>query len=298
MGRHFEGNGCYPLFLVWKTGIVESIGNIVGDALRRQPPQAAGLGELISERTDKLIETTIGRPFARPIWSEMKENAELTCNAGRGGDLLVTALKKLADTWGDKFELHLVGHSAGSIILGNLLTLMASRGMDGMVSSIELYAPACTVQFANSHYATHAALMQRMFLNVLSDANERDDSVVSIYRKSLLYLVSNALETDLRTPILGMDQVNNPKYTGWDGSSATGEALGNWRAAASAAGLAGRTTVVERDKIVTRKRSDKDVDTIKACHGGFDNDVEVVAATLQRITGGALKLAVDDLSGF
>jgi hypothetical protein len=75
-----------------------------------------------------VVEKTIGRPLARPIWSEMKENAELTCETGRGGDLLVTALAKLAGTWGDAFELHLVGHSAGAILLGNLLTLLGARG--------------------------------------------------------------------------------------------------------------------------------------------------------------------------
>lgn len=298
MGRFFTGNGCYPLFLVWKTGLAESIGNILTEAFRREPPRAAGVGEWITERTDIFIEKTIGRPLARPVWSEMKENAELACTTSRGGDLLVTALKKLADTWGDAFELHLVGHSAGSIILGHLLTLLASRGMAGMVSSIQLYAPACTVQFANRHYAPHAALMKRMSLDILSDANERDDNVVGIYRKSLLYLVSNALETDLRTPILGLSQVGNNDYNGWDGSSATGEALRNWRAAAAAAGLPKRTTIVVSDKIVTSRRSAKDFTVANASHGGFDNDVGVVGKTLERIAGGALKTEVDDLRGF
>ncbi len=167
-----------------------------------------------------------------------------------------------------------------------------------MVSSIQLYAPACTVQFANRHYAPHAALMKRMSLDILSDANERDDNVVGIYRKSLLYLVSNALETDLRTPILGLRQAGNSEFNGWEGSSATGEALRNWRAAAAAAGLPKRTSTVERDKIVTYKRSDKEFKVANASHGGFDNDVEVVAKTLERITGGALKTEVDDLRGF
>ncbi len=28
MGRYFMGNGCYPLFLVWKSGLLESIGDV------------------------------------------------------------------------------------------------------------------------------------------------------------------------------------------------------------------------------------------------------------------------------
>ncbi|MFY9479866.1 MAG: hypothetical protein WAQ08_19690 [Aquabacterium sp.] len=74
MGRHFLGNDCYPLFLVWKTGLFESIGNMLSDTFR---PKAAGIGEWFTERSDLLLEKSIGRPAARPIWSEMKENAEL-----------------------------------------------------------------------------------------------------------------------------------------------------------------------------------------------------------------------------
>lgn len=298
MGRFFEGNGCYPLFLVWKTGLLECIGDIIQDAFRKQPSTSAGLGEWITDRTDLLVEKSIGRPLARPVWSEMKENAELAFNTTRGGDLLITALQKLVATWGNDLEIHLVGHSAGSIILGHMLDSVVKRGLSANIASIQLWAPACTVQFANQHYAPHDDLMKKLYVQVLSDRNERDDNVVSIYRKSLLYLVSNALETDLRTPILGMANVFDDQYTGWDGSSSTGETLGNWRQAAANAGLVPgaqeRLVFVETEKIATA-RPDK---LIKAAHGTFDNDVNVVARALERITGGALKTAVDDLRGF
>ena len=295
MGRFFTGNGAYPLFLVWKTGLLESIGNIFSEFGRQQPPRAAGVGEWFTEQSDALIEKTIGRGLARPIWSEMKENAELTCSAGRGGALLASALQKLAGTWADDFELHLVGHSAGAIILGRLLTPLVACGLGDRIASIQLYAPACSVQFANQHYASRADLMKRLFIDVLSDRNERDDSVASIYRKSLLYLVSNALESDLRAPILGLANVADRNYRGWDGSSTTGEVLRIWREAAKQAGLRDRISIVERDKILQRIKPPK---SSSASHGGFDNDVEIVSATLKRITGGMLKTPVDDLRGF
>lgn len=296
MGRFFTGNGCYPLFLAWKTGLGESIGNIIQEAWRRQPPAAAGIGEWITDRTDLLIEKSIGRPLVKPVWSEMKENAELAFCTTRGGDLLITALQKLISTWGDDLEIHLVGHSAGSIILGHLLSLAAKRGLSDKVSSIQLWAPACTVQFANQHYAPHADLMKKLHLQVLSDRVERDDNVVGIYRKSLLYLVSNALEADLRTPILGMENVFKADYRGWDGSSSTGESLSNWRQAAASAGLVPgeRLVVVDTDKITTA-RPDK---LSRAAHGTFDNDVDVVKRAIERISDGALKTPVDDLRGF
>jgi hypothetical protein len=140
--------------------------------------------------------------------------------------------------------------------------------------------------------------MKRLHLDVLSDKEERNDSVAAIYRKSLLYLVSNALETDLRTPILGLDRVNDVSYSGWDGSSDTGEALATWRAAAKSAGLAARTTVSAGDRIRIAVGADgKDV-TQRAAHGGFDNDLDIVARTLSRITGAPPVMELDDLRGY
>ena len=109
--------------------------------------------------------------------------------------------------------------------------------------------------------------------------------MASIYRKSLLYLVSNALETDLRTPILGLDRINDASYAGWDGSSDTGEALATWRAAAKGVGLASRTTAVTSDLIRVALGSQGADVTQRPAHGGFDNDIDVVARTLARITG-------------
>jgi hypothetical protein len=297
MGRHFLGNDCYPLFLVWKTGLLESLGHIISDAFRTQPVLAGGVGEWFSEKTDLLLEKSIGRPLARPVWSEMKENAELAFGSGRGGDLLITALQKLCDTWGDALEIHLVGHSAGSILLGHLLTALAARRLSGKVRTVHLYAPACTVQFANRHYAPHADLMKQLYMQVLSNRVERNDNVAAIYRKSLLYFVSNALEVDLRTPILGLENVFDQDYGGWDGTSSTGESLKAWRQAAASAGLlkAGRLTVVTQDKITVATQPPRLSD---AGHGSFDNDVNVISKTLERVLGGPLLNPVDDLRGF
>ena len=142
--------------------------------------------------------------------------------------------------------------------------------------------------------------MQRLHVDVLSDVTERKDSVAGVYRKSLLYFVSNALEADLRLPILGMDRIHDTAYTGWDGTSDTGEALATWRNAAAQAQLAKRTTVVDAERItVATDAAGQPVATQPPAHGSFDNDVDVLARTLQRIRGGKKLLqAVDDLRGY
>jgi predicted chitinase len=294
MGRYFIGNGCYPLFVVWKTGLLESISDIFTDKFSPKPSRVGGISDAVSDATDMLIEKTIGRPLARPLWSEMKENAESASLPTRGGDLLVTALQNLAKTWGDKLEIHLIGHSAGAIFHGYLVNLLAARGLAERTTSIHLYAPACTVQFADRYYAPHEDQMQHLYLSILSDQNERDDNVASIYRKSLLYLISNALEMDVRLPILGMANVLDANYKGWDGSSSTGESLSNWRQVVVKTGLDTRTDIIKTNKVIICL---PDI-SIDAGHGSFDNNVDVLGQTLERITGAKLAMRVDDLRGF
>lgn len=303
MGRYFLGNGCYPLFLVWKSGLLESIGDLLKDKLRpgAAAPHPALAGNWFSDKiNDPVVEKTIGRPFARPLWSEMKENAQLAAVSGRGGDLFTDALQSLASSWGEHFEIHLMGHSAGSIILGRLLDNLAQKNLTQFVRSTHLYAPACTVDFANRHYATHAEIMKRLHLHILSDACELDDHVAYLYQKSLLYLVSNALEADARTPILGLENSFNPHYSAWDGASYTAETLINWRSVMEEYGLGKRLSVHHEEKITTRRatKNAQQAQQEKASHGGFDNNVDLISTTLQRITGHELALAVDDLVGF
>jgi hypothetical protein len=119
-----------------------------------------------------------------------------------------------------------------------------------------------------------------------------------IYRKSLLYLVSNALEADLHTPILGLDRVNDEGDSGWDGSSDTGEALAVWRQAAKASKLEARTRRIEGPRVEVALGADGQPLLQAATHGGFDNDIGLMTRTLERITGGQLALPVEDLRGF
>ena len=140
--------------------------------------------------------------------------------------------------------------------------------------------------------------MERLYLDVLADKVERDDNVAAVYRKSLLYLVSNALETDLRTPILGLDRIDDATYTGWDGSSDTGEALSTWRKAATAANLKDRKHIVDDDRIEVALDAAGAKVLQPAAHGGFDNDIDVITRTLERITGGKLAVTIDDLRGY
>jgi predicted chitinase len=295
MGRFFYGNGCYPLFLVWRTGLWEALGDLLRKTSANEPIVRAGIGDA----WDRFLEKTVGRGPGRAIWTDMKDKARNACETSRACDLLVTALQNLSSMWDGKVEIHLVGHSAGSIILGYLLEVMAARGLNGSVATTHLFAPACTVQFANRYYAPQPSVMDRLYMQVLADKEERDDNVAFVYRKSLLYLVSDALEMDERTPLVGLANVLDDKYAGWDGSSTTMEALTNWRAAIKPVLGADRLKIVTAPQVPTRRTGAGQVDLIDASHGSFDNNIEAIEETLRLITGvQKLALPVDDLRGF
>jgi predicted chitinase len=300
MGRYFTGNGCYPLFMVWKSGLLESITNILQDRVRPRAVQPGLAGNWVTENiSDPVLEKTVGRELAKPLWSQMKENAAMASLPGRGADLLVNAIRSLAGSWGDDFELHLVGHSAGSIMLGKMLGNLAQKELIHLVKSCHLYAPACSVAFANKEYAPHQEVLQNLYLDILSDKLEVGDHVAHIYQKSLLYFVSNALDAEARTPILGLANVFDTDYSRWDGAAVTIEALEAWRHAARSSKLKSRMTIHNADEFVTRATKSGGGEKVeKASHGGFDNNVAVISQTLQRITGAKLAMPVDDLVGF
>ena len=88
-----------------------------------------------------------------------------------------------------------------------LATLSAFAAAGVPVASVSLFAPACTLEFAVDHYlpAIEQGILARDRLHIdnLSDARELDDNV-GPYGKSLLYLVSRALEIVHKKPLLGM----------------------------------------------------------------------------------------------
>jgi len=312
MGPWFEDNGIYPIFSVWQSGfldsIVDIIADIIGDQIAGAPDRKTrSLVEGISDGRDYLIEAA-AIPGARPVWSQMKQNA-VAASAGAGGMLqLARHLARLKAEF-DDVEIHLVGHSAGSIALGEFLGQLGGNGLKA--ETVSLYAPACTVEFALKTYLP-AALNKvidpkKVVFDILSQANERADTVgptdrLGIYGKSLLYLVSRALEPTHKTPLLGMEAVWNPACDKEDVfmKSATGGLnpdVAAWRK--QWRNVWSDAQVLSDKRVVETINPDK---TIKSTHGCFDNCIECVERTLQRILGlssvGKLPARITSLEGF
>ena len=307
MAPYFQANGIYPIFLTWRTGVLESLTGIFEDIQKGVEPSGAFrdvwrvVKDTFGEARDRAVEVACQTAGVKAIWSQMKQNAYAAHAirqpiAGTDGKVAQKdpTLVLLADALGrlqkrlPRVEVHLVGHSAGSILFGHLLDALRERSLS--VDSCTLYAPACTVQFALDHYEPAVAQgvlrKQDLHVELLSDERELGDTV-GPYGKSLLYLVSRALENQHKTPILGMANAWDPaKRSTWSDDPAIQRGLKTWQTFWGS---------VRAPREVTEAQISNGVARVASSHGGFDNDVDVITRTIERIAGRPLKHKVEQL---
>jgi hypothetical protein len=302
LGPWFEANGIYPIFVIWQTGFFESAKDIIETATEKlfMPAEAAEgwLLEKLNRMKDRAFEVFARDAGVKAIWENMKGRAAGAVAADGGLTVAAKFMRKALAGQNKPPKLHLLGHSAGAIMQGHFLSAMKSNRLSA--SSIHLWAPACNVDFATDTYgaafANGVANPKTMFIDVLSDANERDDPCVpGLYSKSLLYLVSRALEAEHKTPILGMARVW-PKWDKNDDTFMSGyeKQLKLWRDASKNVQL---DRPIVKPEVPTLREPNK-LETIDASHGSFDNNIEVVNRAIERITGKKPKVPVTDLRGF
>ena len=301
LGPWFEANGIHPIFIVWQTGFFESAQNIVDAAIRTSPPvppQAQGkMLDQIKEGMDRSFEVFARNFGVKAIWEDMKNRAELASGEDLGGMKLVAGDLAKALSARNASQPHLLGHSAGAIMIGSFLAELAKQRLKAR--TIHLWAPACTVGFALETYAkafeTGTAKPTSTFISILSDDNERADSCVpALYSKSLLYLVSRALEPDHKTPVLGLQKA-------WAGDDKDDtfksdflQTLADWKV--KSAGIKLDAPIVKQ--VVPIRRKGRMVETVPTNHGSFDNNLDVVNLALERILGAKPAVPVTDLKGF
>lgn len=251
-------NRVYPIFVVWESGPMEIIRDQLSDAIKRLIPFRAGFD--IREGVDRVIEKVAHRTLSW-AWAEMKENARAASEPSRGVSILLNLLEAYYQT-NPEMRLHLVGHSAGSILQSRLLRRARTLGLP--VGSIAFLAAAITVADFEADVLPHIG-DARFSSFAMSDQRELDDTcdvgALSAYHKSLLYLVSRGFERPKHheVPILGMERFVQ---------AIAAKIIGPKRALITAPS----PTTAPPDS-----RSDA------KGHGGFDEDVATMTSVMLRV---------------
>lgn len=204
-------NGIYPIFYLWNTGIK----NTTFDILERYFEQALERTGSISGLMDNILEKMI-RPVAKPLWSEMKLDANMAMNIdedpniGQAWDatkILFDAARKRKK---NPLKVHFIGFSAGTILLAELIKRVQQDKypLEEIITTLNLWGPATTWELFDKTYNRLAKKMPQDKFSIynLSDHDERNDGIKGLYQKSILYLVSRALERKPDTHIVGMDK--------------------------------------------------------------------------------------------
>jgi hypothetical protein len=279
-------NRVYPITFAWQSGPSEVLVNQMADAFRERLP-AGGIGFDLAEQFDRMVERVAHANF-RWMWNELKENARASAAAVRGNVMNAAARRPdrvpgatllahrlaqyIARHGRDTVRVHLVGHSSGSIFHAALLQRLVE--LDIEVQTVAFLAPALRVDEFRRDVLPHLGRHVHSFANfVLSDQRELDDVVgirdTNVYQKSLLYLVSRALERPrnghgFEIPLLGMAKFLD------DGPAPVVRAQIE---------SSGGTVVVAPSTSPATGRSDA------VAHGDFDDDVPTMTSVVLRMLG-------------
>ncbi len=277
----FRDNRVHEIHFFWETGAIAELRDILLGKEVFADERAGG----VTDWTDRWLER-LSQPVGHALWREMQSDAEIAFlerhpdpDARRtpaGTETLLMILKAHEDLPGaSRPKIHLVGHSAGSILYSHLLSRWAALNGPA-VENLILFAPACTVKLAKDHIAP--ALLRdggvgALHHFLLTDDAEQDDNVAKVYRKSLLYLVSRAYQrrTGNPVPLMGMARYED-------------------QLKAVVAGL----------PYSEYRSPDLHTKTASSSHGGFDNDLATMNTMLSLVLDGepARPFTPEDLKGY
>lgn len=251
-------NKIFPIFMMWETDLWSTLINRLEDVLRGQPRPAGGLFDGVRGWWNERLEKLLAKPGAM-IWGEMKQNAEAVSIAQDSGGVKLYEACQRSPFFADpgKVRLHLIGHSAGSILHSHFIERVCGKGWK--FESVNFMAPAVRVDTFQDKVvpAIKSGKVRRYNQFHLSDDLEQKDPTCKAilgYGRSLLYLVSQSFEKGQVTPILGMEKYFN--------ETIAPQKLGNARTWAAPG---------KESKSYT--------------HGGFDDDGATLASVIALIHG-------------
>jgi hypothetical protein len=255
----------FPIFLMWETDLWSTLKDRLEDLVTGLPKPTGGLVDQLRRFWNRRLERLLA-PAGSLIWREMKQNADgisvydeaqMQDEKKTGGQLLYESGS--TSPWFTKtpVRLHLIGHSAGSIVHCHVVDRLAKLGWK--FESVTFMAAAARLDlFARTLLPRIKDRTVKQFRSFhLSDAAEQQDPTcrpVLGYGRSLLYLVSESFEGGARVPLLGME-----KYFDGEVRPLSLPNVRAWTAPGPA--------------------------TVSTTHGGFDDDRRTMESVIDLIKG-------------
>jgi hypothetical protein len=251
----------FPVFLMWETDLFSTLKNRLVDFIHGEPRPTGGLRDEFLKFWNRRLEQGLAGPGS-VIWGEMKQNAQaISSNSKSGARILWDLSKVVPEFTPGNVRLHLIGHSAGTIVHSYAAALLCEQGWT--VDSMNFLAAAVRADVFKQTVAPRlrdGGVKRYNQFHLTDDVEKKDPTVRPLlgYSRSLLYLVSESFEGGKRTPIVGMEKYFSELIAR--------DPLPHVRIEAAPSSATGSTT-----------------------HGGFDDDAATMASVIDLIktTGGA-----------
>jgi hypothetical protein len=195
----FLENGVYPIHLMWETGFNNEVVDVIRDLLFKTRERMGEDAEHLDDRLEALA-----RPLGTKLWRDLKTTASLFANPATESGKAIRAILAAARAGSEPLELHFLSQSAGVFLLAELADVL--KEIDAGLGSASLLAPACSLSYYDHRIRPHVgSTISVIDQYSLIDHREKHDSL-DVYGKSLLYLVSNGIEVEKGTALLGMQK--------------------------------------------------------------------------------------------
>lgn len=170
---------------------------------------------------DHGIYTTVIEEVAREIkgdliggllWKHMKKDTQDSFNGAGATQGGVALLEEIARIWqaGHKPRIILVGHSAGSIYICNLLKKAAETLPKDIHFEVVFLAPGCSFELLDQTLKEAGDRIDAFRSFGMQDDLEMQDAILPpFYLFSLLYCVSGLLEDKVDLPLVGMQRYHS-----------------------------------------------------------------------------------------
>jgi len=194
----FKANGIYPMHIMWQTGFNSGVVDLLEDVLLKTRDRMGDHSESRDERLEEMA-----RPLGRKLWRDLKVSAAECLDFDNDGAQVMLQLLVAAHR-NPQLHIHFAGVSAGSYLLAGLVKLLQYKKIP--LKTATLFAPACSIHHFNEKIRGQLGKTIGSIAQFNLSCHREKNDTVDIYGKSLLHLVSNALEMTKFEPLLGMER--------------------------------------------------------------------------------------------